>query len=168
MGSVNRGGTVEEIKLNHLLTIVAFFRAACFAGVLLTTSYYMHPRANRIRRLFGNTSETVSALKCIFKDAPARAIAALFSLSAVIFTFGFRVSEAEVYKASSSGTVYSNMAWMTMVTMTTMGYGDYVPETVVGRGIGSLCAIWGALIVSVMVVVLTSAFSLDRSTFLPR
>jgi voltage-gated potassium channel len=56
------------------------------------------------------------------------------------------------------------MIWMTMTTMTTVGYGDYVPQTPVGRIIGSLCITWGALILSVTVVVLTSAFSMNRST----
>jgi hypothetical protein len=56
------------------------------------------------------------------------------------------------------------MAWMTVVTMTTVGYGDYTPKTQLGRIIGALCVIWGVLIVSVMVVVLTRAFSMDKST----
>lgn len=57
---------------------------------------------------------------------------------------------------------------MTMVTMTTMGYGDFYPNTILGRVIGVLCGLWGALIVSVMVVVLTKTLALDRSTFFPR
>ncbi len=58
------------------------------------------------------------------------------------------------------------MAWMTVVTMTTVGYGDYTPKTQLGRLIGALCVSWGVLIVSVMVVVLTRAFSMDKSTYL--
>ena len=53
------------------------------------------------------------------------------------------------------------MAWMTVVTMTTVGYGDHTPRTEMGRVIGALCVSWGVLIVSVMVGVLTRAFSMD-------
>ena len=60
------------------------------------------------------------------------------------------------------------MAWMTVVTMTTMGYGDFCPYTILGRVIAVLCGIWGAFIVSVMVVVLTKTLALDRSTLFPR
>lgn len=60
------------------------------------------------------------------------------------------------------------MAWMTMVTMTTMGYGDFYPHTVLGRIIGVICGLWGAFIVSVIVVVLTKTLALDRSTLFPR
>jgi hypothetical protein len=163
--SIHLDGTLEEMKVNHLLAIFVYFKAACFAGVLLSCSKYMQPQATRISRLYNSESGAVFALKGIFKDAPFRFISTVFSLSVLLFTFVFRVSEAGAYASSSTGTIYSNMAWMTVMTMTTLGYGDYVPQTMVGRGIGSACAIWGALIVSVMVVVLTSAFAMDRSTF---
>lgn len=52
---------------------------------------------------------------------------------------------------------------MTVITMTSVGYGDYSPKTPIGRLIGALCVSWGVLIVSVMVVVLTNAFSMNRS-----
>ena len=55
------------------------------------------------------------------------------------------------------------MAWMTVITMTSVGYGDFTPKTPFGRQIGVLCVCWGALIVSVMVVVLTNAFSMNRN-----
>ena len=56
------------------------------------------------------------------------------------------------------------MAWMTVITMTSVGYGNYSPKTPIGRLIGALCVSWGVLIVSVLVVVLTNAFSMNRST----
>ena len=59
--------------------------------------------------------------------------------------------------------MYSDMAWMTVITMTSVVYGDYTPKTPVGRIIGALCVSWGVLIVSVMVVVLTNTFSMNRS-----
>jgi voltage-gated potassium channel len=58
---------------------------------------------------------------------------------------------------------YSNIIWMTIVTMTTVGYGEFVPKTEAGRILGSLCVTWGVLIVSIMVVVLTNTFSMNRS-----
>lgn len=60
------------------------------------------------------------------------------------------------------------MIWMTIITMTTVGYGDYTPKTEVGRLIGAVCVSWGVLIVSVMVVVLTNAFRMDRSNYFPK
>ena len=40
--------------------------------------------------------------------------------------------------------------------MTTVGYGDYFPRTLLGRFFDVIIAIWGTFIVSMMVVVLTN------------
>ena len=40
--------------------------------------------------------------------------------------------------------------------MTTVGYGDFYPKTLIGRIIDLILVIWGILIVSIMVVVVTN------------
>jgi len=41
--------------------------------------------------------------------------------------------------------------------MTTIGYGDFFPRTSIGRSIIVVLTIWGAFVVSLMVVVLNNA-----------
>jgi hypothetical protein len=53
------------------------------------------------------------------------------------------------------------MIWMTVITMTSVGFGDYVPRTPIGRIVGILCMSCGVLIISVMVAVLTRTLSLN-------
>ena len=84
-------------------------------------------------------------------------------VSVLLFTFMFRVAEATISENSARKS-YSNMLWMTIITVTTVGYGDYSPQTPIGRIIAVIVVSWGVLIVSVMVVVLTNAFAMDRST----
>jgi hypothetical protein len=45
--------------------------------------------------------------------------------------------------------------------MTTVGYGDYFPQTVLGRIIIFLVCIWGIFIISLMVIALNNILSLD-------
>ena len=45
--------------------------------------------------------------------------------------------------------------WCTIITMATVGYGDFYPATHLGRCIGVIACLWGNFIVSIMVVSLT-------------
>ena len=58
--------------------------------------------------------------------------------------------------------VYSNVIWMTAMTMTTVGFGDMSPVTPMGKIVAVVCAVWGVLIFSVMVGVLTQILALTN------
>ena len=149
-------------KLNYLLIILACFRVCLFGTTVLIRSQYMSPRAGRICKLYGAYPGVMFCLRSIFKDNPFSFVTTIFGISVMMFTFAFRIAETVVYTTSPM-TTYSNMVWMTVITMTTVGYGDYKPYTQIGRLISTLCVSWGVLIVSVMVVVLTQAFAMNRS-----
>lgn len=51
--------------------------------------------------------------------------------------------------------------WIVIVTMTTVGYGDYFPASVLGRFILFLVCIWGIFIISLMVITLNNTLSLN-------
>jgi voltage-gated potassium channel Kch len=48
--------------------------------------------------------------------------------------------------------------WWSIVTMTTVGYGDMYPESVVGRILGGLCALCGVLMFSMTVPIFVNTF----------
>ncbi len=45
--------------------------------------------------------------------------------------------------------------WCVIITMTTVGFGDFVPKTQLGRVIAILACIWGNFLISLMVISLT-------------
>jgi len=58
--------------------------------------------------------------------------------------------------------LYTNALWLTIITMTTVGFGDYYPMTPIGRIIILIVVVWGIFIVSIMVVVVTNTLRMDR------
>jgi len=54
-------------------------------------------------------------------------------------------------------------SWNVIITLTTVGYGDYYPKTNGGRFIGIITAFWGVFFVSLFVVALTNILDLEES-----
>lgn len=57
----------------------------------------------------------------------------------------------------------TNVIWFTIITMTTVGYGDFYPRTLIGRIIDVFLIVWGSVIVSLIIVVLTNSLTMDMS-----
>ena len=71
-------------------------------------------------------------------------------------------SSALYYAERDEGDVFVSIPhtfWYTLVTMTTVGYGDGVPQTFLGKLIGSLCAVTGVLTLALPVPVIVSNFA---------
>ena len=57
----------------------------------------------------------------------------------------------------------SNAMWTVLVTMTTVGYGDFYIKTLFGRLVGIIVAFWGVFIVSLFVVSLSTMLEFDNA-----
>eukprot|EP00357_Protocruzia_adherens_P007531 CAMPEP_0115029258 /NCGR_PEP_ID=MMETSP0216-20121206/36872_1 /TAXON_ID=223996 /ORGANISM="Protocruzia adherens, Strain Boccale" /LENGTH=264 /DNA_ID=CAMNT_0002405765 /DNA_START=556 /DNA_END=1350 /DNA_ORIENTATION=+ len=55
-----------------------------------------------------------------------------------------------------------NSMWLIILTMTTVGYGDFYPRSHPGRLVGVLACFWGVFLVSMMVVTLTVSSEFTR------
>lgn len=53
--------------------------------------------------------------------------------------------------------------WLTIETMTTVGFGDFYPYTPFGRVIVLFIVVWGIFIVPIMVVVITNTLQMEKA-----
>ncbi|XP_050963359.1 potassium voltage-gated channel subfamily D member 2 isoform X2 [Labeo rohita] len=83
----------------------------------------------------------------------------LFSLTMAIIIFATVMFYAEKGSSASKFTSIPAAFWYTIVTMTTLGYGDMVPKTIMGKIFGSICSLSGVLVISLPVPVIVSNFS---------
>lgn len=54
---------------------------------------------------------------------------------------------------------YWNCFWCIIITMATIGYGDYYPRTLPGRLVIIATAVFGVFLVSILVVALTNTLN---------
>lgn len=88
----------------------------------------------------------------------------MLTLSIPIFSFGIRVCERPIslIVPAFGFQQYATCIWWTVVTMTTIGYGDFYPRTLPGRILSFVLCIWGVIVMSLMVVALSTYTELER------
>lgn len=52
--------------------------------------------------------------------------------------------------------------WLSVITLTTVGYGDVYALTFTGRLFTMILALWGATLISLLVVIFSGIFELDK------
>jgi len=58
---------------------------------------------------------------------------------------------------------YFTAVYFSIITFSTIGYGDYCPGTIEGRFLTMLAAIWGAILIALFVTVVTGLFEAQEN-----
>ena len=88
----------------------------------------------------------------------------IFSSSTMILSYVLRIFELPYFRAYENQDFdsYFNSMWCVLTTITTVGYGDVTPSTKPGRCIAMITAFWGAFLISILVVTVSSVFELNE------
>jgi ABC-type phosphate transport system permease subunit len=81
----------------------------------------------------------------------------MFMLGILMFIFGFIMFIAEMFHNSKFDNVFVAM-YLALITLTTVGYGDYYPNTVLGHIIASTCSVCGVLIIALPIGIIASSY----------
>jgi voltage-gated potassium channel len=104
------------------------------------------------------------AMKAFMKESPILSIFSLFAINLLIGGYALMVFERPMVE--TSGQDFSTMAntlWLVVVTMTTVGYGDFFPITPLGRFFAIFECLWGVLLTALVVVSLSNVLEMNKS-----
>jgi len=148
----------EELtySLDTIFTMIILIRCYWLLRVFTVYSYWNSEDTEKVLnewRIFGGRT---FAIKWELKERPYMIL--LVSILTSMFIFGFALRSAEIPYMAVSGqdwTYLWHSIWCIIITMTTVGYGDFYPLTYVGRGIGVWACFLGTFLISLMIVSLT-------------
>ena len=100
------------------------------------------------------------SMRSEFKENPNFTLVFTFIVSGAVLAYMLRICERPLSNASGQNFNYLFTAlWNIVVTMTTVGYGEFWPKTYFGWIIGSFICFWGCLLVSLFVVSISEALA---------
>lgn len=149
---------------NSWLSVFTVIRVYHVIRVVAVLSPYRSGRAQRVCRMNGTYPGSWFAIKCLMKEKSYHALAAMLLAGMLVGAYLLRVFERPMFPYTTMDySQYGNAMWNVLVTMTTVGYGDYYPVTLLGRISGIAVCFWGVLCVSMIIVTVTTLLNLDSS-----
>ncbi|XP_007903174.1 potassium voltage-gated channel subfamily D member 2 isoform X2 [Callorhinchus milii] len=137
-----------------------------YIGLIMTdnedvSGAFVTLRVFRVFRIFkfSRHSQGLRILGYTLKSCASELGFLLFSLTMAIIIFATVMFYAEKGSSATKFTSIPAAFWYTIVTMTTLGYGDMVPKTIAGKIFGSICSLSGVLVIALPVPVIVSNFS---------
>ncbi|TNV86875.1 hypothetical protein FGO68_gene8363 [Halteria grandinella] len=153
-----------EYKWSHVLLSLMFFRIMFLLRSILNYQMYTDQHAKKLLgENYGFSPDVRFTLKCMIQRNPESTVSMILLASLFIIAYLLRIFEIVYYRAigfKDFEQFYSSI-WAVVITMATVGFGDIVPASHVGRFIMMLTSIWGTFIFTLVIVAFGSMFNLS-------
>jgi hypothetical protein len=151
-----------KIPINALLTLLCMFRMWFLIKYYLVCCRYFRPRSQRICNMNGFNTNLYFAIKGVMITKPFQISGILFLIVLFYSSYGIRIFERGIDDYSKL--IFANFwnsIWCLIITMTTTGYGDYTPNTELGRFLVIMSCFCGVILLSLVIVSITNVLNLE-------
>ena len=159
-----------EIPLNSIFTSICLFRIWFIFKLYLVSSGSYTQRSFRIGKINGVKLGLGFPFKANMTDYSLMINFTLFGMCLLVCSYDLRIFERYFdNKIENNGNEnngsklgnYLNDLWCVFITMTTVGYGDISPKSLLGRIIIVISCLFGVFLVGLMVVSFTSYLNIE-------
>ncbi|CAD8121239.1 unnamed protein product [Paramecium sonneborni] len=151
--------------VNEILELFMLSRTLFLFRSLLTQTFWYGNRTQRVCNLYACDGNYMFVAKSLMRTTPYSAQFIALTSLILIFAQAVRISENPLTRNDPNNNnlgKYDNAVWNIIISITTVGYGDFYTRTDLGRFVIFIVCVLGIFVISVMVVTLIT--SLETST----
>jgi hypothetical protein len=158
-------GLIYAYNCNSVFSVLVMTKLYFVVRIYKYFSHWTNNTAVAICNNYNVKSGIHFAVKAEMKKRPGTILSILLIISLIFLGFSLRTFEYKVIhpiyglqgvKGINDLQNLFNCLWLVIVTMTTVGYGDFYPRSHLGRLVGVISCIVGMLLLSLIVVFLGS------------
>ncbi|CAC5397776.1 unnamed protein product [Mytilus coruscus] len=142
------------LELNITLVMNSYTAAWIFAMSYCTVSLRLI-RIFKIYKQYLELRVLLLSLKTSFKEL----LLLLVTFIVISALFANFIYYAEFHEPTTFPSSFSGL-WWSVVTMTTVGYGDVYPKSTPGKIVGCICAVCGLLILAMPIAIIATNFNI--------
>ena len=135
-------------------------------AILLEKLRYGNNKSDRIARFFSQEANLVYVLRATMKKHPIQFISSMYLFFVVYFGIVIRISEnAYFYESGDNSATFLNYPdtfWLTITTMTTVGYGQIHVGDTISRILIMLTGFSGMLVTSLSVIAIGNILEMSK------
>lgn len=150
--------------LGDFLLALMFLRISFLVKSIFNYSQYTDIYSKRLCETYGFSANARFTLKCFVQNNPGVTAAGTFLTTILVFAYLLRLFERPYQ--NTVGLIqfdsYFTAIYCIVITITTVGYGDVTAATIFGRCILMISAIWGAFIISILIVAVGQLFIMTK------
>ncbi|TNV85718.1 hypothetical protein FGO68_gene15541 [Halteria grandinella] len=153
-----------EYRFSSVLLSLMFVRVIFLIRSALNYSLYTDQLAKKIlHENYGFLPDVRFTLKCMISQSPESTVCLILIVSLFINAYLLRIYEIVYYRAIGYNDFeqFYSALWAVVITMGTVGFGDIVPVSHVGRLIMMATTLWGTVLFTLVIVAFGSMFNLS-------